>query len=100
MGAHPNGVLFAIGFEIIWLLLCLALAGGILYTIAYLEHLAAQHKSTSTPHIESNQRSTFQAYRLYIIIGALLGGVLVWSFTFHIRGSVTRKLNSLLFSRD
>lgn len=98
MGAHPNGVLFAIGFEIIWLLLCLAFASGIVYTIAYLEHLAVQHKSTS--HTESSQRSTFQAYRLYIIIGALLGGVLVWSFTFRIRGSVTRKLNSLLFSRD
>ena len=81
MGADPYGVLFAIGCEIIWLLLCLALAGGIVYTI---EHLAVQHKSTSTP----------------IIVGALLGGVLVWVFTSRIRGSVTRKLNSLLFSRD
>ena len=95
MGADSTGVLFAISFEIVWLLLCIVLVGGIVYISAY---LAIQHELISKRDAKPVRQPTLQTYRLYIIISAVFFGIFLWLFTSSVRSVVTRKVNSLLFS--
>ena len=82
-------------------MLCIALAGGIIYTIVYMtvqQQIKKHHQPSQTiANRGSDQQAHLHVY-IYIIIGALFCGLLLWLLTWRIRGIATRNVNSLLFS--